>query len=257
MKYNYHTHTIWCGHATGTPEEYVIRAMGNGVKTLGFSEHIPLVFPDGFDSGYRLRLEEAKEYFTELTLLKEKYSGKIDIKIGFEMEYYPAYYEEMLDNARRLGAEYLILGQHFINNEHPGGTYVGIPTENKEHLKEYTNTVIDAVKKGVFTYIAHPDIFNFIGEKSFYKEQMRKICIASREYNIPLEINFLGIRDKRSYPNDTFFEIAGTEKSPVTFGFDAHDAESAYDGNSLTKANMMVDKYKLNYIGEPNLVSIK
>jgi len=34
-----------------------------------------------------------------------------------------------------------------------------------------------------------------------FKTEMRKICVASKEYNIPLEMNFLGIRDNRCYPN--------------------------------------------------------
>ena len=32
MDYNYHTHTHRCHHATGEMEEYIVRAMENGIK---------------------------------------------------------------------------------------------------------------------------------------------------------------------------------------------------------------------------------
>ncbi len=253
MIYNYHTHTWRCGHASGTEEEYIKRAIECGIKYMGFSDHAPYVFPDGYESGYRVPANEAKCYVDELSLLKEKYKDKIDIKIGFEMEYYPSHFDKMLKNIIEVGGEYLILGQHFIGEEHPGGCYTYSETDSTDTLKEYVAVVTEAIKSGVFTYVAHPDIIRFTGDVIAYKEEMRKICIASREYDVPLEINFLGIRDNRKYPNEAFWEVAGEEKSPVTFGFDAHDILSAYDAASLVKAKEMVKKYKLNYIGKPRL----
>ena len=48
---NYHTHTWRCRHADGTEREYVERAIEGGLKILGFSDHSPYPFPDGYDSG--------------------------------------------------------------------------------------------------------------------------------------------------------------------------------------------------------------
>ena len=55
---------------------------------------------------------------------------------------------------------------------------------------------------------------------------------------------------------NTFWEIAGEEKSPVTFGFDSHEVKDAYDGESIEIAKGIVDKYNLNYIGKSPLVLI-
>ena len=98
--------------------------------------------------------------------------------------------------------------------------------------------------------------FRFTGDTKTYQEIMRKVCIASEKLSVPLEINFYGIRDKRYYPTEAFWQIAGEEHSPVTFGFDAHDALSAFDSASLEKARQLVGKYHLNYIGKPPLVLI-
>ena len=164
--------------------------------------------------------------------------------------------DKMLECAINVGAEYLILGQHWLTNEHLGGQHASTETSRVEDLKRYVNLVISAIKSGVITYIAHPDMINFKGDIEIYKQEMRKICIASREYNVPLEINFLGIRDKRAYPKEIFWEIVGEEQPPVVFGFDAHTVQSAYDGESLRKAKEIVEKYKLNYIGKPDIIPL-
>ena len=93
MNYNYHTHTYRCGHANGADEDYIKRAIEGGIKTLGFSDHVPLRFADGSESSYRCPTDEAEEYIESITALREKYRDKLDIKIGFEMEYYPTLFD--------------------------------------------------------------------------------------------------------------------------------------------------------------------
>ncbi len=252
MNYNYHTHTPRCRHAKGTPEEYVIRAIESGMEYFGFSDHLPFMFPQGYESYYRIPIAEAKEYVFEILHLKEKYKDKIEIKMGFEMEYYPKYFDEMLKIAIDYGAEYLVLGNHYIHQtQNSDGTYVLMPNDNADDLREYTRCVVEAMKSGVFSCVAHPDIFNFTGDNDVYCKEARKICSASKEYDVPLEINFLGIRRKNNYPNELFWEIAGEEKSPVIFGLDAHDPLHIPDSESFEVAIELVNKYNLNYIGKP------
>jgi histidinol-phosphatase (PHP family) len=257
MNYNYHTHTYRCSHASGTPEEYIVRAIDNGVKYMGFSDHAPFTFPDGYEAKYRVPTSEARDYIKEISELREKYKEYIDIKIGFEMEYYPHYFDTMLKNVIDFGAEYLIHGQHFLYEEHPNGQSVTQKTDKVEDLCAFVECVLGGMKTGVFTYVAHPDFITFVGDPDAYDREMRKICIASKENNIPLEINFLGIRDHRVYPNERFLKLAAEAGSPMVFGFDAHGVGSAYDGESLEKAKALVEKYKLNYIGMPEIKSLR
>lgn len=256
MTYNYHAHTARCGHASGTEEEYILRAIQGGITHMGFSDHAPFLFPDGKESYYRIPMAQARDYFDTLNALREKYKDQIDLTIGFEMEYYPSFFPAMLETARSLGCEYLILGQHFSGDERPKGFYVATPTDDPALLKEYVTNVLAAMETGLFSYVAHPDIFNFTGDETVYEEEMRKLCVAARERNVPLEINLLGMRSKRHYPQDRFWKLAGEEKSPVTFGFDSHDVEGAWDGASLPHALELVDRYSLNYIGRPELIPI-
>lgn len=257
IDYNYHTHTYLCSHATGKPEEYVKRAVDNGVKCMGFSDHIPCKLEGGFQSLYRVPMEKISEYIEIISDLKEKYKEELDIKIGFESEYYPEYFDMMKETAVLSGAEYLILGQHFLGPENlPESLYTNQKFTDEKYLKKYTDLIIAGMKTGAFSYVAHPDIMNFVGDEDVYDREITRMCNASKEYDVPLEINCLGIRDGRDYPNIKFWKIVGREKAPATIGFDAHSAKNAYDEKSLETIEKWIEKYNINYIGKPKLKSI-
>ena len=257
MTYNYHAHTARCGHASGTEEEYILQAIRGGITHMGFSDHAPFLFPNGVESYYRIPMAQAQDYFHTLHTLREKYAAQIQLTIGFEMEYYPTFFRDMLDTALSLGCEYLILGQHFSGDERPNGFYVANPTDDPALLEEYVSNILTAMDTGLFSYVAHPDLFNFTGDDSVYDEKMRRLCAAAREKNIPLEINFLGFRAGRHYPQDRFWKLAGEEQSPVTFGFDSHDVQGACDTASLTRAKELVDACALNYVGCPKIIPLQ
>lgn len=256
MIYNYHTHTVRCRHASGADEDYIKCAIEAGIKHLGFSDHAPFIFPDGYESTYRVEMTHAKEYIDSLRLLREKYKDQIDISVGFEMEYYPDHFDEMLSIARNLGAEYLILGQHYIYNEHPNGIGTSGGYTDPALLCEYVDCVIAAMRSGVFTYVAHPDMVQFFGDDDIYEREITRLCQASLEYNIPLEINLLGIRKKKHYPCDKFFKIAGKVGSPVVMGTDAHNNKAFLNTEQIKIAYELIERHNLNHIGVPKLINI-
>ncbi len=256
MIYNYHTHTTRCHHAVNSDEEYIQAAIQAGIKYLGFSDHAPVVFAGGSGFHYHMDIEDGEKYVRAIRNLAEKYRDQIHISVGFEMEYYPSYFNEMLKMARSFGADYLILGQHFIGDEWPDGIGSRGYTEAPEVLKEYVGNVIKGIESGVFTYVAHPDTINFGGDENLYRCEMTRLCQAAKKHNVPLEINLHGLKNNRFYPSDRFFAIAGEVGAPVTFGMDVHDATALLDKNQVRQAAEMVKRHKLNYIGMPKLILI-
>lgn len=237
---NYHTHTVRCSHAVGEDEEYILNAIKNGIKILGFSDHAPFKFPDGYESYFRVPTSKAGEYIKTFSAFKEKYKNDIEIHIGFEMEYYPLYFSDMLKGVKKLGAEYLILGQHFLGNEHPNGTITYRENLHKESLIEYVDTVIQAIKTLKFSYIAHPDVAKFESDE-FYIGEARRLCLAAKEYDIPLEINLLGIRRQKHYPNSVFWKVAGEVGNKAVIGIDAHDPNDFFYQNELKIAEKIAN----------------
>jgi len=244
---NYHTHTWRCKHATGTEREYVETAIKNGIKILGFSDHAPMPFPDGYVSGIRMRMDQLEDYFETVGKLKEEYKNDIEIYIGLEAEYYPRFFDAFLKAVLQYPVEYFILGQHYLKNE-IDGIYSGTPLNDEDFLKRYCLQVEEALKTGYFTYLAHPDLIHYTGDTEIYRKWMGKLCLRAKELDIPLEINFLGIWDNRQYPNPEFWKLVGEIGNKVIFGADAHRVDKIMNKEAIAVAEEMVEKYHLNFI---------
>ena len=113
------------------------------------------------------------------------------------------------------------------------------------------------MRTGYFSYVAHPDVIKYMGDREIYLKHMRKICEASLELGVPLELNFLGLREERHYPNTDFWELVGEMGCDVVYGCDAHSPKSAFDSDSLEKAEKMREKYGLRVLDIPPIRDIR
>ena len=234
---NYHTHTPRCGHALGSERDYAEVALEAGIKILGFSDHTPYRYPDGGTGSRRVRMppEALPGYAAAVRALAAEYRGSLEILLGLEVEYYPFYFSRLVELLRRSGVEYMILGQHFIGNE-IGERYCGTAVGDEAMLTRYVDQSIEALKTGLFSCFAHPDLLGFAGDDKVYEAQMRRLCRAARETDTPLEINLLGIREGRQYPAERFWQIAAAEGNEVLIGADAHLPEHLLDAAAEQKA---------------------
>ncbi len=250
---NYHTHTWRCHHAYGKEKEYVENAIKGGLKILGFSDHTPVAFPD-YTGGVRMSPDQLEDYVNMVISLREEYRKDIEIHLGFEVEYYPASFEAYLEMISPYPIEYLLLGQHFVGNE-IGEPYSGHPTFSYDILIRYCDQCAAALETGKFTYLAHPDLINYVGgNQGLYESCMRKLCIKAKSLSVPLEINLLGIEGKRNYPNDRFWEIAGEEGNDVILGSDAHVPENVVNAEAEKKALEIVKKNHLHLLEKVDLI---
>ena len=225
MKYNLHTHTVRCNHATGEDREYVENAIKAGIKVLGFADHCPQFFPTrDYYSYFRMRPEQAQEYAESIRALKKEYKRDIKILLGFETEYYPETYDAFIQFVRPLHLDYLIMGQHFVGNEYDEGSYYAAQEGKKEqYLDQYVNQVKEGLQKGVFTYLAHPDIVWYCGDRSYYEKRITELCRFAKDRDIPLEFNMLGYLNGRCYPSPAIWKIAAKVGNKVAIGYDAHN----------------------------------
>ena len=250
MVYNYHTHTARCGHANGNDREYVESAIKAGIKTLGFSDHAPYLFPNGYRSSFRMACDKLHEYADSVRALKKEFVSDIDILLGFELEYYPKFHREEVDFLNTVNPDYLILSQHFIDNELDSGVHVY--NTKFDILEQYVSQIIQGLSTGDFVFVGHPDIINcFNVNKIQFELQFTRLCKFAKENGYPLELNLLGIRENRHYPGEEFFKIAGQVGCDVVIGYDAHSPQSFDDKNQLEKADKLIKKYNLNVITKP------
>jgi histidinol-phosphatase (PHP family) len=253
MKVNYHTHTTRCHHASGTEREYVESAIKNGFKVLGFADHTPYPFPEDHSHHIRMRMHELEDYINTVLSLRDEYKNDIDIHLGLEVEYFPAYFEKLRREVSAYPIEYFLLAQHYAGNSAKGDFYNGWKTEDPAHLITYCNQVLEGMDTGCFTYLAHPDLIYFVGDRDLYKTQIRRICRKAKELNLPLEINLLGIAEDRHYPTDLFWQVAGEEGCDAVLGIDAHKAEHFQCKERVAKTHELVRKYNLNLLEDITL----
>ena len=243
---NYHTHTYRCHHASGNEREYIEKAIAEGLEIMGFSDHVPMPFPDGHQSGFRIRIEELEDYIRTLEALREEYKDRIKIYIGFEAEYYPELFDAMMDLIAPYDYDYLILGQHFIDNER--SPYVSAPVTDEAALARYVDQVLAGLATGKYTSLAHPDVYNFVGDEKVYYRHMKRLCEGCKDMNIPIEVNLLGLMGGRHYPSDRFYRIAGEVGNVAIIGCDAHHTKDVADPEALRAGEAFAAKYGLRVL---------
>lgn len=255
LKSNFHTHTKRCCHAFGVEADYAKEAYDKGLSVLGFSDHAP--FKD-IDYGYRMQFSELQEYISAVQTERERYAGKMRILTGLEIEYLPKYceYYEWLLNEMKL--DYLALGEHFFDIN---GRFCSIfASESTNEYIPYAKAISEALKKGYFSVLVHPDIMfmNCFAWNKNCDKACEIIVDAAMLTNTPVEYNANGIRrgqqdypDGRRdpYPHPRFWAMAKDAGLKVLVGSDAHSPEQVYD-KSMELAVKRAKDFGLDIISE-------
>ena len=262
MLANYHTHTYRCNHANGSDEEYVQKAIAENLQILGFSDHSPNApRKDGYRSYYKMLPEETEEYYSSIRSLRDKYSNDIEIHVGFEAEYFRSTWENEKEFLKKHPPEYLILGQHYVDFEYLNGKHgnhsdrAASPCDDRERIKPFADTVIEAMSTGLFSCVAHPDLLTYTGkDQDYYLSEMARIIEASKKYGVPLEYNLLGQSDSRQYPRLDFWRLAGELGVPAVLGCDAHSPSRVADKNEIAEAKRRLSECNVKILDKIELI---
>ena len=230
---NYHTHTHRCGHALGDVPDYCREAVRQGLDVLGFTDHTPL--PDGRWPSVRMDMQELPGYLAALDDADRQFPDLLVLH-GLECEYVeafvPYYREEFLG---RCGLDYLVGGAHWYPH---AGEWVGIygTPMDPSMLKSYADYLVAGMESGLFSFVAHPDLFgvSYPDWDRHAEAAAHAICQAAAALSVPLEINTYGFRKpylasrtgkRPKYPWFPFWEMAATWDVPVVVSSDAHRPE--------------------------------
>lgn len=262
-KYCLHTHTYRCGHATGKDEEYIQKAIAEGFDVYGYSDHI--MFPNISQPRVRGDFSRFEEYLDSVNKIKEKYKNKIEIHVGFEAEYFKEFtdYYRFLHERKKI--EYLILGQHFYFELDRMRSFDNLGLYGA--IERYTNDLIEGIKSGLFSIVAHPDllIYWYSAKDSFFLEHCERIIDAAIEADIPLELNVSKVQNNlrmgdenarynAPFPVDAFWKIAAKKKAKVVIGLDCHCVD-AIDSNGFNYGLELAKEYCLNLIDIDDVIS--
>lgn len=248
---NFHTHTRRCGHAIGDDEHYIKAALMAGMSELGFSEHVG--YPCVDKPGERMLYADTQDYLDSISALKKKYQNKLNIYIGFEIEYY----EDQLEFLKKLrqSCDYMIVGQHCRNVMGDGYDECC----DDEGVLMYAKQLCDCMHSGLVSLVAHPDYF-MLGRRNFSSACVKaahEICACAVECNIPLEINLNGLRygklmyepnDAYAYPYRAFWEIAAAYPIQCIYGYDAHQPTTLCESKRISCVREILSGLSLTMI---------
>ena len=139
---------------------------------------------------------KAKEAPSYIKAVKEA-SKTVDfpVYVGFECEWdkmYESWFKDFLIS--ELGAEYLVLGSHWIPYENQR-LYLPEVAKNTKLFIKWVNLTLEALDSGLFNIFAHPDLC-FGGGLVWSKETetaFTDILALCKNKNIPIEINGYGL----------------------------------------------------------------
>ena len=134
MLVDLHNHTPLCNHAEGTVSMYVEAAIVKGIQYFGFSDHAPMEF----DPKYRMSFDQMALYESWINEAKAKYSDKITILLGYEVDYLRNKVDPRVLSA---DVDYLIGSVHFVDEW---------GFDNPEFIGRYEHEDIDVIWQKYF-----------------------------------------------------------------------------------------------------------
>lgn len=223
---DYHMHTPLCGHAQGSPEEYVKRAITVGLKEIGFSDHAPLVSHD--DPTITMNMSQLSEYHLMIRDVQARFPA-ISIKLGIEADFIIGFEEKTKAILSSFPYDYVVGSVHFIRQ-----WGFDNPEEKDQWDKQDVNTVYrnyyEVLRKGastgLFDIIGHVDLVKKFGHRPTedLKGEIEKTAQVFKTAGVVIEINTAGLRKPvgEIYPSLDDLTIYAQAGIPITFGSDAH-----------------------------------
>lgn len=236
---NSHIHSKYSQDAKGEIKEIIKNAKECGLKIITLTDHFPtqgyskMNVPD-----CNMKKEDVGEY------LKLK-NNKIDLRIGFEIDYADGFDLEIPDVDYALGGVHIIDGMCFDYSEEKFVEAVKTLGSVKNLYSAYFKLIRGMVKTRKFDCVAHLDLikkFNknnkyFSEEEEGYRNDVLGILDLIKEKNIVMEINTRGLSKPtgEQYPSRWIIKEAFNRKIDITIGSDCHAPKGICQGYEVVE----------------------
>ena len=217
-----HNHTPRCNHAEGSLDAFIQSALKKGIEIFGFADHAPM----DFDGKYRMGFDEMQEYESEVRDAAERYRGRIEILLGYEVDWLPGHMDERVLGAK---VDYLIGSVHFLSGwgfDNPEFLDRWHEQDVDEVWQKYFGEIAAMAKSGLFDIVGHLDLIKVFGYRP--RNDIRTLAESALDTiarsDMVLELNAAGWRKPvaEAYPSLDLLRMAYERKIPITFSSDAH-----------------------------------
>jgi histidinol-phosphatase (PHP family) len=221
---DHHLHTPRCGHAEGTPAEFL--AAAKGLAGVGFNDHLPFIDADMADPALAMSWDDLPGYVDEILRLKERSTR---VLLGIEADFIPGQEGRLRKVLADLPLDYVYGSVHWVG-DWPFDDSRGLARYEGADInalyRDYYGLVVDMARTGLFDVWAHPDIpkkFGFLPTEPMHDaEQTALEAVAAA--GMTMEINTSGLRKPigEIYPTADLLRRACALGIPIVLGSDAH-----------------------------------
>ena len=261
---NYHGHCNYCD-GKGKMEDYVKEALNLGMKSMGFSSHVPLPF----ECPWSMRKEHLPNYIKEVRSLKKKYEDRIQLYVGLEVDYVPDIMGPQHEDILNLSLDYNIGSVHFVD-QFPDGTPFEVDGMRREFVDaidqiflgdskklvcRYFELIREMLTKSKPTILGHLDklkVHNVNGvlfdeSAGWYKDEVVHTMDVLASNDVILEVSTRGIYKKicnETYPSPWILKQALEREIPVIISSDAHHIREINGNFDLAMSTLLDVGYK-------------
>lgn len=244
VPYNFHTHSSF-SDGSNSSEDYILAAIKQNFKGLGFSEHSVLPFNNSF----ALQKGNETNYCNEVGRLKEKYKEQLEVYLALEADYIPGLNESFKELKERLKLDYLIGSVHLVGNNPDREqlwfidgprfeTYdEGIDSVFNGNIREavtaYWHQLNNMIENEEFDIIGHLDKIKmhnrgrwFDESTEWYTSLINETIDLIAQKDLMVEINTRGVYKKRSntfFPGREIISQLNKNSVRVVLSSDAHN----------------------------------
>lgn len=213
-----------CGHAIGEPDEYAAVAEARGLKGIVITCHYPL--PSDWRRP-RMTEEQLPEYIALVGRTREKWRGRLDVRLGLECEYAPVLESWLERQLARIEPDYLLASIHPIQR-YQELYWTDDPCAAHRVYYEHLGA---AAETGHFDAIAHFDFIKFMvraeWDPGHFRHDIQRALDRIAAAGLTVELNTAGLRNrlKETYPSFWILKEMKKREIPVALASDAHQPE--------------------------------
>jgi len=217
-------------------DEFIKKALEEGFDEITFTDHMPFTVTG--DEHDRIPFGAVADYCKAVADHRERYSDRISIKTGIEVDFHPTCLPEIRDVLAE-GRFHTVLGSSHLNIK---GFKVPFPSLTRT---EFAGIVLEnylhAAESGLFHVLTHLDVYRWIfADHAFpltddnysvksHESLLRRLFSELEKGQIALEVNAAPLYKKFDslgpYPEKSILDIAADYRFPIVYGSDAHTSD--------------------------------
>jgi len=242
---DWHTHNEMCHHAVGSIEDYLRHAIKSKLQTIGISDHFPYEFLKNIEripyEEYAITLPEIEDYLSTAEKLKEKFKTNINVRIGFEVDYFKNQAFALNNHLNKIKnrLDYILGSIHILNFRDGRGAWGFDDSRFRKDFEHYgpQQVYINYYKKLQkmiksedfdFDIVGHLDLPKKFNDNPTNKEEVFDEVMKTLELikakDKAIEVNTGGFRKpcKEQYPSEKIIKEMYSLDIPILLGSDAH-----------------------------------